>query len=76
MNTYLIYEGDFMVQLMDLAEAELCKKMDEIAPSRLESLLELALRCSTANADPYKDDLRLEWYKTISLSLVFWSVFS
>jgi gamma-tubulin complex component 2 len=29
-------------------------------PSRLESLLELALRTSTANADPFKDDLGLE----------------
>ena len=27
-------------------------------PSRLETLLELALRTSTANNDPYKDDLR------------------
>ena len=27
-------------------------------PTRLESLLELALRTSTANADPFKDDLK------------------
>jgi len=26
--------------------------------TRLESLLELALRTSTANVDPYKDDLK------------------
>ena len=26
--------------------------------TRLESLLELALRTSTANIDPYKDDLK------------------
>ena len=29
-----------------------------IMPTRLESLLELALRISTANVDPYKDDLK------------------
>ena len=30
----------------------------DIMPTRLESLLELALRTSTANVDPYKDDLK------------------
>jgi len=30
----------------------------DIMPTRLESLLELALRTSTANIDPYKDDLK------------------
>ena len=30
----------------------------DIIPTRLESLLELALRTSTANADPFKDDLK------------------
>ena len=30
----------------------------QITPSRLETLLELALRTSTANVDPFKDDLR------------------
>lgn len=36
------------------------KNVDDVMPSRLESLLELALRTSTANADPFKDDLGLE----------------
>ena len=30
----------------------------DIIPTRLESLLELALRISTANVDPYKDDIK------------------
>ena len=30
----------------------------DIMPTRLESLLELALRTSTANVDPYKDDIK------------------
>ena len=32
--------------------------VERILPARLESLLELALRTSTANADPFKDDLK------------------
>ena len=36
------------------------KNVDDVMPSRLESLLELALRTSTANADLFKDDLGLE----------------
>ena len=30
----------------------------DIFPSRLETLLELSLRTTAANADPFKDDLR------------------
>ena len=55
---FLLDQGDFIVQFMDMADDEMRKKMDEIMPTRLESLLELALRCSTANIDPYKDDLK------------------
>lgn len=45
---------------MDSCEAELSKNIDDIVPTRLESLLELALRTSAANGDPYKDDMRIE----------------
>ncbi|XP_073238459.1 gamma-tubulin complex component 2-like [Porites lutea] len=57
---FLMDLGDFFVQFMDLAEDEMKKNMDDIMPSRLENLLELALRTSTANSDPYKDDLRVD----------------
>ncbi|EDO46105.1 predicted protein, partial [Nematostella vectensis] len=57
---FLMDLGDFFVQFMDLAEDEMKKNMDDIMPSRLETLLELALRTSTANSDPFKDDLRVE----------------
>jgi len=43
---------------MDLAEDEMRKNADDIVHSRLEALLELALRTSAAVSDPYKDDLR------------------
>ncbi|XP_046850541.1 gamma-tubulin complex component 2-like [Xenia sp. Carnegie-2017] len=57
---FLMGQGDFFVQFMDLAEDEMKKNMDDIFPSRLETLLELSLRTTAANADPYKDDLRVE----------------
>ncbi|XP_046395622.1 gamma-tubulin complex component 2-like isoform X2 [Ischnura elegans] len=57
---FLLDQGDFIVQFMDLCEGELQKKIDEIVPTRLESLLELALRTSAANNDPFKDDICAE----------------
>ena len=45
---------------MNLCEAELSKNMDDIVIHRLASLLEIALRLSTADFDPYKDDLKPE----------------
>lgn len=52
-------QGDFYVHFMDLTEEELKKPVDDIIPTRLEALLELALRMSTANTDPFKDDLKV-----------------
>ncbi|XP_034250701.1 gamma-tubulin complex component 2-like isoform X2 [Thrips palmi] len=57
---FLHDQGDFIVQLMDMCEGELNKNINDIVPHRLESLLELALRTSAANSDPYKDDMRAE----------------
>lgn len=47
------------MHFMDLTEEELKKPVDDITPTRLEALLELALRMSTANTDPFKDDLEV-----------------
>lgn len=52
-------QGDFFVHFMDLTEEELRKTVEDIIPTRLEALLELALRMSTANTDPFKDDLKV-----------------
>ncbi|XP_059802799.1 gamma-tubulin complex component 2 isoform X1 [Hypanus sabinus] len=56
---FLMDQGDFFVHFMDLTEEELKKSVDDIIPTRLEALLELALRMSTANTDPFKDDLKI-----------------
>lgn len=45
---------------MNLCEPELSKDMYDIVLHRLASLLEVALRMSTADLDPYKDDLKPE----------------
>lgn len=58
-------KGDFFVHFMDLTEEELKKPVDDIVPPRLEALLELALRMSTANTDPFKDDLKVSGNKTV-----------
>lgn len=57
---FLFSSGDFFVQFMDMADDELSKPKDEINMKRLESLLELALRTSSCNNDPYKDDVHIK----------------
>jgi gamma-tubulin complex component 2 len=47
---------------MDISEEEMSKKVNEIKVNRLESLLELSLRITSANSDPYKDDLRVRLF--------------
>lgn len=46
---FLIDQGDFINHFMDTAEDELAKYVQDISPQKLASLLELALRTSSAN---------------------------
>ena len=57
---FLLDQGDFVVQFFDVCGDELCQNVNSVEPTRLESLLELALRTSVANSDPYKDNVRVE----------------
>lgn len=59
---FLLDQSDFMVHFMDIAEEEMNKNFKDIKVSRLESLLELSLRITSANGDPYKDDLRVKLF--------------
>ncbi|XP_061706722.1 gamma-tubulin complex component 2 homolog [Cydia pomonella] len=59
-NYFFMCQGDFIVQFMDATEQELSKKIDDIIPSKLESLLGLCLRLSAACHDPYNEDMRVE----------------
>jgi gamma-tubulin complex component 2 len=54
---FLLQQGDFIVQFMDACEGELTNNVDEVIPMRLENLLELTLRLSSAKHDKYQDDL-------------------
>ena len=56
---FLLDQGDLFVHFMDMAYDELQKPIGLILMSRLESLMELALRTSVSDSDPYKDNLRV-----------------
>lgn len=56
---FLFSSGDFFVQFMDMADEELSKTKEDINMAKLESLLELALRTSSCNSDPYKEDVHI-----------------
>lgn len=55
---FLLDKGDFVVTFFTLCEKEFNKTLNDVIPARLESLLDLALRLSSAVSDPYKDDLK------------------
>lgn len=54
---FLLDKGDFLVHFTDNAGEELARRAPDISVSRLQSLLELSLKLSTANDDPHNDDL-------------------
>ncbi|XP_055677450.1 gamma-tubulin complex component 2 homolog isoform X2 [Lutzomyia longipalpis] len=56
---FLLQQGDFIMQFMDACEEELSKKIDAVQPVKLENLLGLTLRLSSARNDPYKEDLTM-----------------
>lgn len=49
--------GDFFAHFFDGAETYLEALTKEVSNDKLKSLLELSIRMSTANGDPFKDDL-------------------
>ncbi|XP_057667041.1 gamma-tubulin complex component 2-like isoform X4 [Diorhabda carinulata] len=84
---FLLDQGDFIVTFLGLCEKELGKYSVDVHQSCIESLMDLALRLSSAIDDPYKDDLRTEllpydlqfqMFKILSIQTnseqVYWSV--
>lgn len=53
-------QADFFIQFLDSAEDELLKGIKTVSKEKIESLLEMSLRTSCANSDPFKDDLTCE----------------
>ncbi|CAL8083795.1 unnamed protein product [Calicophoron daubneyi] len=60
---FLLDKADFIVHFMDAAAKELSKPSTEVSLFRLGSLLELAIRTSTATVDPFKDNLKVVLFK-------------
>ncbi|KAA3673795.1 gamma-tubulin complex component 2 [Paragonimus westermani] len=60
---FLLDQADFIVHFMDAAASELHKPSTDVSLLRLSSLLESAIRTSTATLDPFKDNLKVVIYK-------------
>lgn len=52
--------GDFFVHFFDVAEDQLDQMTKHVSIEKMKSLLELSIRTSSANSDPFKDDLTCE----------------
>jgi gamma-tubulin complex component 2 len=52
--------GDWLANFLDLSISELEKSVKEILPHRLDALLDIAIRASSASSDSFKDNLRIK----------------
>lgn len=63
---FFIENGDSFTHFLDLAGYELSKKAKYVSQSKLQSLLDLAIRnpSSASSADPYKEDVKVVTHST------------
>ncbi len=54
---YLLDRGDFLVHFLDSADLELEKQSLSVPQDKLKSLLEMAVKTSSVNDDPYQNDV-------------------
>ncbi len=54
---FLLENGDFFTQFMDIAEAELHRDVKDISLARIQGLLQQAVHTSTVSLDPNKEEL-------------------
>ncbi|KAG2439312.1 hypothetical protein HXX76_004671 [Chlamydomonas incerta] len=57
---FLLDQGDVLASIMEVADEELSKPAKAINRTRLQSLLEMAVKMSSAAADPHADSLGFE----------------
>ncbi|GAX72609.1 hypothetical protein CEUSTIGMA_g65.t1 [Chlamydomonas eustigma] len=57
---FLLDQGDVLVHLIEAAQDELSKPTRDISTTRLQSLLEMAVKTSSAASDPLSDNLSFE----------------
>jgi gamma-tubulin complex component 2 len=61
MNHYFFFDrGDLFSHFYDSCGELLEKQSSDVKIEKLESCLEMAIRTSSANSDPFKDDLTCE----------------
>lgn len=53
---FLCAQGDWLLQLMDVGESELTKPLPLVHRDRLQGLLDLSIKGSSAGSDPFIDD--------------------
>lgn len=54
---FLMDKGDQFIHFIDLAENELKKNIRAISVEKLVNFLDISLKSSSLQGDPYKDDL-------------------
>ena len=59
-NFFFFSKSDYFVHFLDSAEEELNKSVKNVSKEKLESLLEMSIRTSSLNNDPYIEDLTCE----------------
>jgi len=57
---YFLEVGDFFQYFMDAAEPLLLENCEGVQADRIQSLLEISLQSSSANADVFRDNLFVE----------------
>ncbi len=53
-------KGDFFIHFCEGSDEILDAPIHSVSTEKLESFLELAIRTSSANADPFKEDVSCE----------------
>jgi gamma-tubulin complex component 2 len=63
---FFLDQGDSFTHFLDLAAHELSKKVKHVSMTKLQSLLDLAVRnpSSASSSDPYKEDVRVAMAST------------
>lgn len=56
----LLQQGDFVVQLLDNCEEELCQPIANCIPTRLSTLVEMAIRLPSTADDEFRDDIVMQ----------------
>jgi len=68
---FFMDQGDFFVHFLDSADEELAKGVKSVSKEKIESLLEMSVRTSVTNNDPFKEDLTCDLYNYTLIEQLF-----